>query len=66
MSEGVSEQDGDYDRRENPEDQLRGLMENIDKLRRENEELQKKIAIIYEFKKQDNRDDRNYYKVRVY
>lgn len=64
MSELPSERD-DYNNRETNEKQLERLESNIEILKRENEELQKKISIIYEFKKTENRDDRNYYKVSL-
>jgi len=42
--------------------QMDRLESNVEELKRENEELQKKIRIIYEFRKKEGRDDRNYYK----
>lgn len=50
------------DQQEPSDNQLNKLELNIESLKRDNEELQKKIAIIYEFKKQENKEDRNYYK----
>lgn len=49
-------------KKENYERQLEKLGSNIEDLKREVEEIQRKIAIIYEFRKSDNRDERNYYK----
>jgi hypothetical protein len=64
MSEMASDRD-EFHNKETNEKQLERLESNIEILKRENEELQKKIAIIYEFKKTENRDDRNYYKVKL-
>lgn len=48
--------------RENYQKQLERLEQNIDELKRENEEFQRKIRIIYDFRKKEGRDERNYYK----
>jgi hypothetical protein len=40
------------------------LEEHIDELKREVDEIQKKIAIIYEYRKIESKEERNYYKVR--
>jgi chromosome segregation ATPase len=52
----------EFGRKENYERQLEKLGNNIEDLKREVEEIQRKIGIIYEFRKSENRDDRNYYK----
>jgi hypothetical protein len=49
-------------KKENYQRQLDKLEQNIEELKRENEELQRKIRIIYDFRKKEGRDERNYYK----
>lgn len=57
-----SDKEDELGKREGYEKQLERLEQNIDDLKKENEDVQRKIALIYEFRKNENRDDRNYYK----
>ena len=57
-----SDKDDDFGKKEGYEKQLERLEQNIDDLKKENEDIQRKISVIYEFRKTENRDDRNYYK----
>jgi hypothetical protein len=52
----------DGDRKEPYDEQLNILEKNIDELKRDNEDLQRKIAIIFEFKKLENKDEKKHYK----
>lgn len=50
------------DRKEPYDEQLNILEKNIDELKRDNEDLQRRIAIIFEFKKIENKDEKKHYK----
>lgn len=58
-SSNESEEQG---KKENYQRQLDKLELNIEELKKENEELQRKIRIMYDFRKKEGRDERNYYK----
>lgn len=58
----ASETDTIYNKQQGYEKEVEKLEDNIDALNRENEEIQSKIAIILDFRKLENRDDRAYYK----
>lgn len=57
-----SERDDDFNKKESFDKQLEKLNKNISDLTKENEELQRKICVIYEWKRKEGREDRNYYK----
>jgi hypothetical protein len=59
MSESQSDE---VNRKENYQKQLDKLEMNIEELKRENEDLQKKIKVIFEFRKKEGREEKNYYK----
>lgn len=46
----------------NNEKEIFKLENSIEDLKRDNEELQKKIRILYDYRKKEGRDDKNYYK----
>lgn len=50
------------DKKEAYDEQLNYLEKNIEALKVDNEELMKKIAIIFEFKKLEHKDDKKHYK----
>ena len=47
---------------ENYEREVQDLQDSIEKLKEDNELIQKKINIIYEFRKKEGREERNFYK----
>lgn len=50
------------DKRDTYNDQLMNLEKTLDQLKKENEEVQKNIALIFEFRKLENNDDKKHYK----
>ena len=62
MSIASSNESEELGKKENYQRQLDKLEQNIEELKRENEELQRKIRVIYDFRKKEGRDERNYYK----
>ena len=61
--EEISEDFGvSAEKSENYEREVQDLEESIEKLKEDNELIQKKINIIYEFRKKEGREERNFYK----
>ena len=68
-SKDIRENDDSFDfkggldeRREPYDEQLVNLEKTLEQLKKENEEIQKNIALIFEFKKHENKEDKKLYK----
>ena len=50
------------EKNDNYEKELNDLEQTIERLKEDNEKIQRKIKIIYEFRKKEGREERNFYK----
>ena len=62
MSDSIDRDLSRVEKSENFEKELNDLESTIEKLKENNEKIQKKIKVIYEFRKKEGREERNFYK----
>ena len=58
----ASDEGGDSEKTENFEKELQNIELDNEKLKEDNEKIQRQINIIYEFRKKEGREERNFYK----